>query len=170
MVDEIRTERLRLVQLTAADRQTLRPLLSDPEVMRFSLSGPLDPAGVEKWFDKQLTRCDAQGRGFRKLIDRQTGEFHGIAGLLPQAPDGKSRLEIGYRLLPSSQGKGLATEAAIGCRDFAFATLNEPEVISIIEPANKPSVAVAKRIGMKLEQTREWLGLTIEIYQLDAPD
>jgi RimJ/RimL family protein N-acetyltransferase len=53
--------------------------------------------------------------------------------------------------VPGAQGRGYATEAAAACRDLARG-LGFRELIATIVPGNAPSIAVAERIGMTLEQ------------------
>jgi RimJ/RimL family protein N-acetyltransferase len=60
-------------------------------------------------------------------------------------------LEVGYHLLPEHQGKGLATEAAAACRDFARERGIE-RLVAIIVPDNHPSQRVALRIGLTLDR------------------
>jgi RimJ/RimL family protein N-acetyltransferase len=45
-------------------------------------------------------------------------------------------------------GQGLATEAAIACRDWAFAHLETDRLISLIRHGNTRSRRVAERTGM----------------------
>jgi RimJ/RimL family protein N-acetyltransferase len=49
-------------------------------------------------------------------------------------------------------GRGIATEAAGMIRDWAFANLDREKLVSIIEPENAASIAVAKKVGMKFER------------------
>ena len=53
---------------------------------------------------------------------------------------------------PSSWGHGYATEAAIGCREFARTNELAPSVISLIDQENHQSQAVAGRNGMTFEK------------------
>lgn len=59
--------------------------------------------------------------------------------------------EIGYHLWREFWGKGLATEAAIACRDYAFKTLGLRRVVSITSPENIPSQRVAQRVHDRKE-------------------
>jgi ribosomal-protein-alanine N-acetyltransferase len=54
-------------------------------------------------------------------------------------------IEIGYHLKRRVRGNGYATEAALACRDYAFAVLKAPRVASIVNPQNRPSRRVASR-------------------------
>lgn len=94
-----------------------------------------------------------RGYGFWHLDDRETGLYVGRVGLL--MPFGWPEPEIGWSLLPDSLGKGYATEAAFAAREYAYNTLGWTTAISLIDPANKPSEHVAKRLGASYEKTYE---------------
>lgn len=78
-------------------------------------------------------------------------------------------LEVGYHVRATLQGRGYATEAAAGCRDFARAELDAAELVAIIHPDNVASERVAQKIGMTRREddhggpvaVRRVLGLTL---------
>lgn len=72
----------------------------------------------------------------------------GYVGLINQTMDGEAKTELGYRLYPAYWGQGLASEASEAVCRYAFTVLGKKEFISIIDPNNVRSVAVAKRLGM----------------------
>jgi RimJ/RimL family protein N-acetyltransferase len=57
--------------------------------------------------------------------------------------------EIGYLLAHRFWGHGIATEAAIATRDYAFGKLQFDRVVSLIRPENLASRSVARRVGMR---------------------
>ena len=64
----------------------------------------------------------------------------------------------------SVQGRGIATEAARACMNYAFIELGEDRVISLIRPENLPSRRVAERNGMAVEKETDFLGLPHLVY------
>ena len=82
----------------------------------------------------------------------ESGAFLGDCGLTVQRVDGIDEIEIGYHIRPEYQGHGYATEAASACRDLARDHFGVSHLIAIIEPANRPSQAVAENIGLTLEK------------------
>ncbi|MBF9043480.1 GNAT family N-acetyltransferase [Rhodobacterales bacterium HKCCE4037] len=61
--------------------------------------------------------------------------------------------ELGWMLLPEHHGQGYATEAAAAARDFALGLL--PSCVSYIDPENRPSSAVAQRLGAQRDAAAE---------------
>ena len=57
-------------------------------------------------------------------------------------------LEIGYLFQRAFWHQGYSTEAAKGCKSYAFEVLKAREVCSIIRDTNTPSQRVALRNGM----------------------
>ena len=75
----------------------------------------------------------------------------GQAGLTIQPYKGIEVLEIGYLLKENFWHKGYASEAASGCKKYAFKRLNRDKVYSIIKSDNYSSMKVEESIGMKKE-------------------
>ncbi len=82
------------------------------------------------------------------VVERASGVPAGSV-LLRLLPDGDGEIEIGWHLHPDSWGKGLATEAARALLDRAFAD-GVGEVWAVTYLDNHPSMAVCRRIGMRL--------------------
>ena len=55
--------------------------------------------------------------------------------------------ELGWMFTPEARGQGYATEAAYAARQFGFSLLGEGNFVSYINTQNKPSIAVAERLG-----------------------
>jgi RimJ/RimL family protein N-acetyltransferase len=64
-------------------------------------------------------------------------------------PELAAEVEIGWSLRRPFWGRGLATEAAAAAVEAAFAHLAPRRVVSLIAPANRRSIAVAERLGMR---------------------
>jgi RimJ/RimL family protein N-acetyltransferase len=90
-----------------------------------------------------------RGYGYWAVDAKDTGDYLGRVGLW--FPEGWPEREIGWTLLPAAQGNGYATEAAIALRAHAYDTLGWDTAISLIDPENAPSQAVARRMGARPE-------------------
>jgi RimJ/RimL family protein N-acetyltransferase len=64
-------------------------------------------------------------------------------------------------------GQGLATEAALACRDGAFDHLGQNHLGALIHPDNSASRRVAEKIGMTLIKQIEHRGKTRCLYGLE---
>jgi ribosomal-protein-alanine N-acetyltransferase len=61
------------------------------------------------------------------------------------------RVNVGWLLLPGAQGKGYMTEAGQAVLHHLFDDLDLHKVEALIHPDNKPSAALAERLGFRLE-------------------
>ena len=88
-----------------------------------------------------------QIRGFSmfSVIERASGAWVGRIG--PHRPEGWPGNEIAWGVLPAFAGKGYAFEAAVATLDFAFDVLGWDDAMHCIDPANAPSIALARRVG-----------------------
>ena len=144
---KIETARLFLRCMAPDDRPALCRILQDPVAMR-AYEHAFSEEEVDRWLEKQLERYRRDGIGLWAVILRETGEMIGQCGLTWQdIPDGRVP-EIGYLFERAHWHRGYATEAAIACKHYAFATLDFPAVYSIIRDINLPSQRVAERNGM----------------------
>ena len=157
----IETERLWLREMMVDDAEKLSLVLSDPHLMKF-YPHPFSRGEVEAWIERNIERYRKLGFGLWGVIEKESGEFIGDCGITMQSVDGETFPEIGYHLRKEWQGKGLATEAAKACKEFArqkgFA-----KIISYMKSDNIPSRRVAERNGMKFVKsfTKEVFGKTV---------
>ena len=63
----------------------------------------------------------------------------------------EKRVDVGWLLLPGGQGKGYMTEAGRALVRHLFDDLGVHKVEALIRPDNKPSAALAERLGFRLE-------------------
>ena len=146
------TERLIVRQLQQDDFQDLAQILKNPQVM-YAYERTCSDEDVQIWLDRQRQRYQQYGFGLWALILKESGEMVGQAGLSMQPYKERDVLEIGYLLKEKFWHCGYASEAAAGCRDYAFQQLQAERVYSMIKVDNLPSIRVAERIGMKKEDT-----------------
>ena len=166
----LQTTRLLLREFTPQDADALALVPSDPETMRY-YPAPYDRAGVEQWIERnrQRYRDDGVGLWAMELTKTPDSELHkiiGDCGIILQEVEGERLYEIGYHLRRDFWGQGLATEAAIACRDWAFMHLKADRLISLIRPENLPSRRVAERTGMTVWKEVDWRGLRHLVYSI----
>jgi RimJ/RimL family protein N-acetyltransferase len=76
---------------------------------------------------------------------------------------------VGWTLAREAWGHGYATEAAKVSVAWAWRSLEVERLISVIDPANTSSIAVAERLGMHRPGADEHRGRPVMIMALDRP-
>jgi RimJ/RimL family protein N-acetyltransferase len=147
---EFETDRLRLRQWLAKDREPFAALNADPRVMEF-FPATLDRATSDAMAEYCERLIAERGWGFWAAEVKGSGHFIGFIRLhipsseLPFSPC----VEIGWRLAFQHWGKGFASEAASGALQVGFELLNLPEIVSFTVIRNLRSRAVMQRLGMR---------------------
>ena len=162
----LETGRLVLREFVKDDAPALELVVSDPETMKH-YPAPLDRAGTEQWIERNLRRYSEDGVGLWAMVLRSSGEMIGDCGIIRQNVEDEYLYEIGYHLRRDHWGKGLATEAAVACREWGFANLQADRLISLIRPENVPSRRVAERNGMTIWKEVDWRGLRHCVYAVE---
>jgi ribosomal-protein-alanine N-acetyltransferase len=166
----LETERLILRLFTKHDFELFASLMGDPEVMRFSLNGPIPKEKALGYFQKRIIDHYVEhGYGLYAVEKKENRKFIGFVGLINQSIDQQNWIELAYRLYPAYWGQGFATEAALAVCKYAFEKLNRQKLISIIDPQNRRSLQVAKRVGMSFWKETIFHGLPVHLYQLIKP-
>lgn len=148
----LKTERLLFRHASLDDRTWWMEYHNNAEAihfMPFSLGSEKDCTQFIQWTLDRITR---DGSCLNAVIERTTGKPVGMIGLLTQEVSGVLELEVAYHLLPSAWGKGYATEAARACKEFAREHSLAPSLVSLIDPGNNKSIAVAERNGMRFDK------------------
>ncbi len=143
----LETPRLALREMSPSDLDFVAAMLAHPEVMRY-YPRLYSRDEAREWIERQLGRYARNGHGLWLVLDRATGEPVGQVGLVLQLVDGVEEPEIGYLIHRPFWRQGLATEAALGVRNWAFEILGLERVISLIRSENLPSQGVARKLGM----------------------
>lgn len=162
----LETERLLLREISHDDLNDLLQIWDDAEAMRL-FPKTLDRDEMAAWIDRNLARYEQYGHGLWAVILKDVQQFVGDCGLVIQDVDGVEELEVGYHFNKNFWGRGLATEAARGCMEYAFHQLNHRRVISMIRPENLSSRRVAERNGLKIEKKLFWRGYHHYVYTIE---
>lgn len=148
----LETERLYLRRMNENDIPALKRIMQDAETM-LAYEGAFTDAEVREWYERQIARYEKYGFGLWLVCLKENDRAIGQCGLTIQPWKDREVLEIGYLFERAYWHHGYATEAAIGCREYAFLVLSAEEVCSIIRDTNTASKNVAIRNGMKSEET-----------------
>jgi RimJ/RimL family protein N-acetyltransferase len=150
---EFDTDRLRLRQWCAADRNAFAALNADRKVMAF-FPAPLSRTQSDAMADRCEALIQSRGWGFWAVQTKVAHAFVGFVGLntpvaeLPFSPC----VEIGWRLAEKYWGQGFATEAARAAMRVGFERLGLAEIVSFTYVGNHRSRAVMERLNMLVDK------------------
>ena len=136
-------------------------LSADVDVTRF-LGGPFDRATAWRQIAVFIGHRELRGWTNSAVVERSSGQLIGRGGLWQ--PEGWPGLEVGWVLRRSCWGRGYGTELGRAVRDYAFAALHMPHLISVIHRDNAISIRVAEKIGATFERTYDLNGTPCVIY------
>lgn len=151
----LETDRLMLRRFTPDDVDALYALDGDPEVIRWTnLDGQRAPYAFYR--DVLLPRNLAfyekyAGYGYWVAAGKATGDFLGWFHFRP-APDDPGEIELGYRLRRSAWGRGYATEGARALIRKGFGELGTARVSATALAANRASIRVMEKAGLRFER------------------
>lgn len=142
-IPTLRTRRLVLRAPVLADFDAYRDLMASPRSTY--MGGPFDEARAWGLFCHDIACWSLFGHGALMIDVTATNECVGQVGINhgPLFPE----KELGWLLYDGFEGQGYVTEAAAALRDWAFAELRLPSLVSYFDPANTRSIAVAERLG-----------------------
>ncbi len=139
------SKRLRYRQNEADDADFLIEMLGDPDVMRF-WPRPYTADGAIDWIAKMRKRQAEDGYSYWLAEEKATGRPVGQVGLLRQTIDDEPEIGIGYIIHKPYWRQGYATEGARAMHDYAFDVLKVPRLVTLIRPANIPSLNVVRKL------------------------
>lgn len=146
----IETPRLVLRPMESSDLEDLLKIFGDIKVMAFFDSEPFNHSQMARWLQRNLDHQEAYGYGLFSVILKSNNTLIGDCGLEHIQLDGEAVTELGYDFRSDYWNQGLATEAALAVRDYAFTALTLPSLISLIRVGNQASRRVAEKTGMRL--------------------
>ena len=162
----LETHRLRFATWVREDWEEFGKLTSDPLVVRYISTGePWPDERVKEFVARQCENWEERRICLWKLLPKDSDTLIGICGLqqLPGTPD----VEIGWWLAPSHWGQGLATEAARQALAYGFEVSHFDRMVAIAQAANRDSLRVMDRIGMRFEREAMHKGIRVVVYTIE---
>lgn len=165
----LETARLLLMTWQPEDWPLLRPIATDPEVVRYISNGePWPDERIREWAGRQVAHFGKFGFCLWKLIHKETGEMIGFCGLQPL--DGTHEIEIGWWLARAWWGQGFATEAAREALRDGFERAGLQRIVSIAMRENVASTHIMEKLGMKYEKETTHRGFSVVLYAAASPE
>ena len=159
----IETRRLSLTPMTIDDLDEFVAMHAHPDVSRF-LGAYERPQALERLAaDERQWR--EYGHGLLAVRAKAGGAWLGRVALRHWPQFGET--EVGWALRREAWGHGYATEAASACVGWGLCALGLPRLTAMIEPANRRSAAVARRLGMTPVREDQLLGVTVVVHAVD---
>lgn len=143
----LETPRLLLRPTAPEDFEGWAAFMGDAEAAHF-IGGEQARAAAWRGFLSMAGAWAMQGFAMFSVIEKSSGRWIGRVG--PWVPDGWPGTEVGWGLAREGWGRGYAAEAAAATIDWAFDHLGWTDVIHCIDPDNRPSQALATRLGSRL--------------------
>jgi RimJ/RimL family protein N-acetyltransferase len=161
----LETKQLTLRMFRESDIDAYAEMVADPEVMRFIGDGkPLSRPLAWRSLAMVMGHWRLRGYGLWAAEERGSGQLVGRIGFWN--PEGWPGFEIGWMLRRQFWGRGYATEGARAALEFGFTHLEQPEVISLIQPENAASIRVAQRLGERLAGRLDVMGQPALLYRI----
>jgi RimJ/RimL family protein N-acetyltransferase len=143
----LETKRLRLRAPLASDFEPFTKFRMSDRAS--GVGGPFTRSQAYSQFGELFGHWILRGFGRWIVADRHTDEPLGVVGLW--YPKGWPEPEIAWSVFQNGEGKGIAFEASLTAREFAYSTLGWTTAISLILEGNPRSFALAHRLGAKFE-------------------
>ena len=109
------------------------------------VGGPNTPGQAWQQLCALIGQWQLRGDGRWMIADKDTDEPLGVTGL--HHPLEWPEAEVAWSLFAAGEGRGIAYEAALAVRTYAYETLGWSTVISCVDSKNARSLALAKRLG-----------------------
>ena len=113
-------------------------------------------AGGNVSYSRAVTRAYAmlghwEHRGYGLFAITVKGQDRAVGMAGPYYPAGRPETEIGWVLFEGAEKQGYATEAALATIKFARDVLHWSQIVHYIDAENIRSIAVAERLGARLD-------------------
>ena len=160
------SERLIFRKLSSADISTWTEFFVNNDHLEYlGLDSSKTPeANATEWINRQLQRYADDEFGHLAVIEKCSGDFVGMGGLLIREIKGAKEFEIGYSLKPVFWGKGYGTEIAIQIKKYGDENKVAKRFISIIHTKNSRSIRVAEKNEMVFMSKTEFQNMPVFIY------
>jgi RimJ/RimL family protein N-acetyltransferase len=161
---------MELLPYTDEHRSLTEALELDPEVMK-ELGGPADPDDLER-VHRMRVETVARGEWYFVIVPEQSGPPVGAIGVWESTLAGAKVDEVGWMVLPSFQGRGIASGALSLLIERARSEPRFERIHAFPGVSNGPSNALCRKFGFvhveKMEVKFRDRPLRVNHWELDV--
>jgi RimJ/RimL family protein N-acetyltransferase len=149
-LEGIQTERLRIRELQQKDASLIYEYLSNADVARYQSWQPAGLKELQEFIATIAERAELPPGSWHQLAIASPDDLLiGDVGLY--LLEDRQQVEIGYRVAPAFQHRGLAAEALTAILDRIFSDCGMHRVSASIDPRNLRSIQLIRRLGFRPE-------------------
>ncbi len=153
----LHTERLSLTDLVTADFVSTYAMDTNEAVMKYI--GGAEQRTFDDYYAFITQRLSLWiGERFHMWAMRLHGRDEFLGWVMIKPIRDTQHVEVGYRMLPSSWGKGYATEATRAVLDYGFNVAGLDEITGVTHPDNAASQHVLTKCGLMRDGTLNYNG------------
>ncbi len=165
MSEEIETLRLCLRHFTLNDMDELFQIYSYRELFKYmSNEKPLLLEQIRTLINTFTETWQQHQFGVWAIVYKKYQKLIGHCGF--KFLENTSEVQIGYLLLSSYWGRGLATEAATAVMKYGFEVAKLERIVAIAKPENTASRRVMEKIGMTYEKDAYYYNNSVVYYSI----
>lgn len=159
---QIETPRLILRRLRPDDFESLFQMAAESQMWRFPQRGPMSSDEAWSLLLRHEGSWKISGYGVFAIEEKLRRDFVGLAGYSDfcrkLGPDFDPFPECTWSIVPSSQGRGYATEAGEAATRWLERQVSFERSVCMIHRDNQPSLAVARKLGYEAFRAIEYKG------------
>lgn len=163
----IETARLRLRGFEAGDLPAFCDFWNEPAVYRFITGQPLPQEDHWGRIMRLVGHWPMLGYGSWAITEKSGGRLIGQCGFMFLHREMTAPMpepELGWALRGSCHGQGLGLEATTAALAWFDGEIAAPTTACIIDPANAPSLKLARKLGYKLAAETEYKGKPTHLF------
>jgi ribosomal-protein-alanine N-acetyltransferase len=147
----IQTARLALRQLQTSDAKAYFELSQNDGFRRFQISNYRRSSikDAEQWIDKISAYHQRNGTGVIGVFDKKDSQLIGLCALKYLEDEGKSPIELMYRIDDRHWGQGYGFEIGQALISYAFTEMKLEKLVATVDPRNIPSKRILAKLGFR---------------------
>lgn len=167
---QIETARLTLKQLQTTDAKAYFELSQNEGFRRFQISdyrrSSIEDAAI--WIHKISAYHHRNGIGIIGVFDNNSANLIGLCALKYFQDEGKSPIELMYRIHDLYWGQGYGFEIGQALVAFAFEGNKFDRIVATVDPQNFSSKRILAKLGFSFQKMIEIESIEEELHELSS--